>query len=84
MQYHEVTVSQMCAVGQSLRMRALNTSTRVRHDAWNRRGVAPADRQRMLDDARQASGPAYEEAYREWLTHYHNCRTCQEALRWDK
>lgn len=80
--YHQITVSQMCAAGQSLRMRALKGANRVKNGAWNRETATPADRKEMLDQARQHDGPEYSAAWQEWLTHYHNCKQCQEALKW--
>lgn len=80
--YHQITLSRMCAVGQTLRAQALLQATRIKSAAWVRDGITPADRANMLQDAREASSPAYQDAFYEWQQHYARCETCQEALRW--
>jgi len=79
--YHEATLSRMCAEGQTLRAQALLQARRIESAAWVRDGITPADRANMLQVARDASGPAYQDAFYEWQQHYARCETCQEALR---
>lgn len=77
--YHEVTLSKMCAVGQSLRMQALSNAGRINNMAWNR--ATATDRSEMIRGAKDACGDAYALAWEEWQAHYSKCKTCQAALK---
>lgn len=76
--YHERTINRMCAVGQTLRTHALWSAQHVNSEPWE--AATPLQRNMALDMIR-ASGDNYTQAWCAWQEHYHNCKTCQEALK---
>ena len=72
---------ELCPIGQQLRYRANFQATCIRSDAWIREGVTPLERSNMLEMAHLADGDNFVSAFTAWQEHYHNCPTCQAALK---